>query len=1614
MRNTSTLQGMARSSILAFILLMAFAISGYSQMYVRGNITADPEWGTAYQMTARNIDGSGTSSYTHLHQATYTGRHEWKYVSTMDWSGSQWSMQASEPEAYLNNLQTWTFYGDDNAKTNLTEGKFYTFIFKAVEGANSEGYIFETSAAPVTITNVSEPSIISNVDDAVITVTASSAPTDEKVYIFYTTNGQFPNVMEVAFSGNTGTATIPAQSIGTLVSYYAFTSCVPNIYEVGDYDLATLNYNNNNGANYSYTIADPNDAPEAVFTPANNATNEAINVTPKLTFSYDVFDAADGSAFADGADVSGMLSLVETLSGAPVDFTATITGKVITIVPSTLLNNSTAYTITLAAGSVANASGAENEMAISSFTTIDKLFDVTFNVDMANEFYVNSWDSTNANVDVWGSLNGYEGPGLAMSDPDGDLIYSLTVSNFKVDSSITYFFRKNEWNGQESSDRNYIVIDGDNNITTVGYSNNLLPETADFLSFSIPDQAKPAVIDAVNDSIFVQMIYGSSLTSLIPSFTLSAGAMVSPTVSEPVDFTNDVKYSLVSYRNGLEKDWWVNVSVVEELLSDNEITAFSFAEQISAATIDSATGTVSIQVAYDADITNLTPTIEISAGANIDPENQVPQDFSSPVVYTVTAQDDSQKQWTVTVTIQPSFNVNLSVNMNKQSNLGVFNPATDVVTIAGNFNSWSGNDTIFDTNNNLIYTFTKAVPLGYLFDYKFQRKKSEDTDWENMDDNRSYTVIDGVNADTVWFNNTPYSSDAYLSKITVNGNEIADFNPAQLEYNYSMPAGSAIPVVLGTVNSQYADTLTTQAVAHPGSATILVTAEDGTQLVYTINLVVGPSQIATLSNLTVGGTTVEWFAANKFEYWVSLPYGTTLAPEVLGTATDSNATVENNQAMVLPGSATVKVTAEDDVNFKIYTINFTVALNDDATLSSLDLDGVTWEIFESGKFEYIMPLAEGSYPPQITGYTITDSEAQVIGIQNAFTVPGIAQITVMAANYETQKTYKIYFTSDAAGTDATLSDLTIDGVTVDGFNADSLTYSIELAYGTTLVPEVLGTATDVNARVENNQALVLPGAATVKVIAEDDVTELTYTVHFTIAPHTDATLSDLTIDGVTVDGFNADSLTYSIELAYGTTLVPEVLGTATDVNARVENNQALVLPGAATVKVTAEDDVTELTYTVNFTIAPSNIATLSALKVNGADIEGFKSDSLEYVVELPFGTIEMPVVLGTVTDATADTVTTQVAALTDTAMVKVTAEDGVTTLTYNVSFTIAPSNIATLSALTVNGTTIAGFKSDSLEYVVELPFGTIEMPVVLGTVTDTNADTVTTQAATLADTALVVVTAEDGITELTYKVNFTIAPNNDATLSDLTVDGVTIEGFKADSLNYSIQLPFGSTIIPTVLGTVTDTTAKMATTQAAILPGNATIEVTAEDGVTKLIYTVSFTLAPDSNAKLASITIDGVLLAEFNADVFHYEVELPFGTTEIPMVLSTAMSTTATIEQVPATTLPGSTFIKVTAEDGVTQLEYEVEFTLAVSVTETANLISKVYPNPTRGTITIELAELNGNALLRVSDISGRIIMMKDVSQMETTIDLSNNKQGIYIITVISNNKLYQQTIVLE
>ena len=97
----------------------------------------------------------------------------------------------------------------------------------------------------------------------------------------------------------------------------------------------------------------------------------------------------------------------------------------------------------------------------------------------------------------------------------------------------------------------------------------------------------------------------------------------------------------------------------------------------------------------------------------------------------------------------------------------------------------------------------------------------------------------------------------------------------------------------------------------------------------------------------------------------------------------------------------------------------------------------------------------------------------------------------------------------------------------------------------------------------------------------------------------------------------------------------------------------------------------------------------------------------------------------------------------------------------------------------------------------------------------------------------------------TVNVMNSYIPSCDSSLMDLAVNGSTVAGFDPNLNTYSVALPFGTlpgSALTAVTAAANHPLAQAVISQAAALPGTATVTVTAEDGITQTAYTVSFTL----------------------------------------------------------------------------------------------------------------------------------------------------------------------------
>jgi len=161
--------------------------------------------------------------------------------------------------------------------------------------------------------------------------------------------------------------------------------------------------------------------------------------------------------------------------------------------------------------------------------------------------------------------------------------------------------------------------------------------------------------------------YGTAVTNLAPTFTLSANAKCysNSTCTAEIssgahfNFTSPVHYFVVSSDSLITNNYTVTVSVTP-VSTAKEITSFSILGING--TIDGFT--IAQNVPFGTDVSKLVPAYTVSQFATGSPTNGATVNFTGAVTYTVTAQDSSTQDYVVTVNELPDNPVTINLAYN--------------------------------------------------------------------------------------------------------------------------------------------------------------------------------------------------------------------------------------------------------------------------------------------------------------------------------------------------------------------------------------------------------------------------------------------------------------------------------------------------------------------------------------------------------------------------------------------------------------------------------------------------------------------------------------------------------------------------------------------------------------------------------------------------------------------------------------------------------------------------------------------------------------------------------------------------------------------------------------
>jgi hypothetical protein len=205
---------------------------------------------------------------------------------------------------------------------------------------------------------------------------------------------------------------------------------------------------------------------------------------------------------------------------------------------------------------------------------------------------------------------------------------------------------------------NYIVTgqDGSKKQYTVNIMTDLSTSqaTEGILSFNIPSVSAIGVIDDIAHTITLTVPADTDVSYLTPTITVVPGSTISPASGVPYDFNLSVPQYTVTKADGSQEPFTVMVIGSKNPYSGgssaNQLISFEFAGVASVTTPSSQANTINISVPRGTDLTQLSPLISASDNTTIFPRLGTVANFSSPVIYTIIAQDGAPQSYTIKVT----------------------------------------------------------------------------------------------------------------------------------------------------------------------------------------------------------------------------------------------------------------------------------------------------------------------------------------------------------------------------------------------------------------------------------------------------------------------------------------------------------------------------------------------------------------------------------------------------------------------------------------------------------------------------------------------------------------------------------------------------------------------------------------------------------------------------------------------------------------------------------------------------------------------------------------------------------------------------------------------------
>ncbi len=1155
---------------------------------------------------------------------------------------------------------------------------------------------------------------------------------------------------------------------------------------------------------------------------------------------------------------------------------------------------------------------------------------------------------------------------------DIEVAYGTNVNSLSPTIELSSGAAISPTGAQDFSSAFEYTVTAEDNTTTQVWTINVTIEPndeTDILTFTLPQQAAPATINATAHTVDIAVAYGTALTSLTPVIGLSPGAAISPTGSQ--DFSSSFEYTVTAEDEITSQVWTVNISVAPNTAA--QITSFSFTEQTGPATINTFARTINIEVANGTNLTSLTPTIGISEGAEITPTEA--QDFSTSVEYTVTAEDgETSLTWTVTVIEASNTNTDItSFTFSEQTGDALINPTDHSVEIEVAYGTDLSNLTpTIGLSSGATISPTGSRSFFSLVYYTVTAEDGETTQiW-------TVTVSVEPNDET---DITTFTLTDQTGAATIN----ATNHTVEIEVAYGTDVSSLTPTIGLSPGASVSPT-GSQNFSTPVNYT--VTAEDGeTSQVWTATVTVAPNDETDITSFVLADQTSE-AVINTTDHTVDIQvaYGTDVSGLNPNIGLSAGASITPTGSRDFGSAVNYTVTAEDETTSQVWMVTVTVAPNEETDITSFSFTEQTGlSIINSTNHTVDIEVAYGTDVSNLTP-TIGLSSGASITPNGSRDFSSSVTYTVTAEDESTSQVWTVNVTiAPNDETDITSFELTAQTGSA-AINSTDHTVEIEVEFGTDVTNLNPTFGLSDGASVSPTGAGDFTNPVSYTVTAEDGTTIQNWTITVTVAPNVETDITSFSLAAQTGDAtIDATNHTINVEVAHGTNVVGMTPTIGLSSGASISPTGSRDFSSAVNYTVTAEDGSTTQVWTVNVTISPNDETDISSFSLAAqTGVATINATNHTVDIEVDYGT-DVSSLTPTITLSEGASISPSGSRdFSNSVNYTVTAEDGSTTQLWTVTVAIAPNNETDIVSFDLSEKTgPAAIDATNHTVSIEVAFGTDVSALIPTLGLSEGASVSPTGAQDFGSSVNYTVTAEDGRTAQVWSVTVTVGAARtgkeivsfelDEQTGSATIDatGKTVDiealfGTDLSSLVPAISISGGAAISP-ISGSAQDFNTPVIYT------------VTAEDGSTQE-WTVTVTDALNDKNDIVSFELDEqVESAVINSTESTVKITVSSGSDLSSLAPTIVVSDSATIDPSSGVSRDFTSDVTytVTAENGTTK-----EWTVSVSEQLSADTEIKSFV----------LEEQTGNAEIDSANakIGIEVAAGTDVTALSPTLTLSD------------------------